>query len=1255
MFEITGTDITNLNDADLRTLVARLALSELRGQGCPLSSVTAGGNQDAADGGLDVRVECPSVITKPDFVPRASTGFQVKKPDMSAGAIRVEMRPKSVLRPVIGELAAVSGAYIIVSAQGSVADKPLSDRRRAIRNQLHDLADAEKLHTDFYDRDRLATWVNEYPGIAAWVRSRTSLRLTGWSSIGDWGGTTVVESNTYLFDDKACLTDERSREREQLSIGEGVARLRVALGTPGQCIRLIGLSGLGKTRLVQALFESGVGDEPLDPSLAVYTDYSVETDPTARDMARYLITQGQRAILVVDNCNPATHSELARICSDKASNISLLTVEYDVRDDEPEWTEVFRLQSASPELVSQWLEQSFPNVSQVDRSTIANFSDGNFRVARAIAETLAKGETLGRLKSHDLFERIFQQRNEPDQNLLFAAEDLSLLYSVDSSDNGELALVGSLRVVGAHVLYAALAKLHDRGIVQSRGRWRAILPHAIANPLATFALKRIPLADFDRFCRSLTRRMQKSLSRRLGYLHDSAEARAVVARWLQIDGPLGDLISLGSDGLQIITNIAPVAPEAVLAKIECELGNSNGELIIAPGAPARWQWFRLIKMLGYEPHMFERAAMLLARFVAAESEGHNNNSAKESFAELFHLHLSGTQAPPSQRLEVVKRLAKSVDSSQHRCALIALDALLTARHFSSSSNFEFGARPRDWGWSPKFNRDIWEWYDAAIGLAVELSPVIDGARDVLAGRVRELWNIGACQKALERASTTFLKEKPWIEGWLGFRTLLRFEGKAMPNDVRATLEALIQRLRPSDLLHQARAVVLNRATGWDIADCDPDNDDVMQPWHKAAQMAQDIGRLLAQDTETRKEFLSELLPEKNQQRSSECGRGLAEGADDFLAMWSELAALFTSTDPKKRNATLLHGFIYQAHQRDAQITLAMLEAAMDDYDLAPSLPYLQAGVGIDKDGIERLRRAIGKGVLHAEDFRIIANGSVRNSPPEELSRLLLDIAGLPGGVEIALDILHMHFYCTQDEKRSQNQLLIETGRDLLLRTDFSKKGGVLYDLGMQTTLNICCSGEDGEVTARDLCMRLYAALKTVHLSSHDVSYMLKGVFEAQPFIALDVFLLNEATLGYSSLFEADVSSGTPIEDMDPATLRQWADLDAKTRYPKLGQAIPMFKRGQGEESNNFAPLFLEMLKEAPDKYNFLGSFWTRMHPGSWVGSLADILIRRRLQVLKLRDSPFGEVHRWVDELLPKLDCWIENERARERQREESFE
>jgi len=82
MFEVTGTDIANLGDSELRTLVARLTLAELRRQGAPLSAVTAGGNQDAPDGGIDARVDCTISLPNPDFVPRTLTGFQVKNPDM---------------------------------------------------------------------------------------------------------------------------------------------------------------------------------------------------------------------------------------------------------------------------------------------------------------------------------------------------------------------------------------------------------------------------------------------------------------------------------------------------------------------------------------------------------------------------------------------------------------------------------------------------------------------------------------------------------------------------------------------------------------------------------------------------------------------------------------------------------------------------------------------------------------------------------------------------------------------------------------------------------------------------------------------------------------------------------------------------------------------------------------------------------------------------------------------------------------------
>jgi hypothetical protein len=112
MFEIDGTHIQRLSDVDLRRLVYQLATADLIRQGLPRSGVTAGGHQNAPDGGIDVRVDVPNLVT-PDFVVCAQTGFQVKVPDMAAAAIKDEMSPRGVLRNAISELALVGGAYIL--------------------------------------------------------------------------------------------------------------------------------------------------------------------------------------------------------------------------------------------------------------------------------------------------------------------------------------------------------------------------------------------------------------------------------------------------------------------------------------------------------------------------------------------------------------------------------------------------------------------------------------------------------------------------------------------------------------------------------------------------------------------------------------------------------------------------------------------------------------------------------------------------------------------------------------------------------------------------------------------------------------------------------------------------------------------------------------------------------------------------------------------------------------------------------------
>lgn len=406
LLEISGDDIARLADADLRELVGLLCEADYRLAGLPTKGIMWGGHQDARDGGLDVVVRDEIPPPSLSFVPRSVTGFQIKKPDMPRSEILKEMRPDGVLRAEIKALIEVKGAYIIVSSSGSTTGPALKSRIDAMKESLAGEANHENLHLDFFDRGRVATWVRSHPSLILWVRDKVGRPLNGWRPFENWANAPGGIEEEYLLDDGLRLHDGTTTKGTGLSIDAGFLKLRSALSLPGAIVRLAGLSGVGKTRLVQALFDQRVGEHALNPSQAFYTDISDSPLPDPGAFANQLINDKTRAVLIIDNCPPELHRRLTQICSRPEGTVSLLTVEYDVRDDLPEETSVFRLEPASEGVVERLIRKRFPYISQVDARTIAVFSGGNSRLAIARANTVQSGETLSGFRNEELFKRL---------------------------------------------------------------------------------------------------------------------------------------------------------------------------------------------------------------------------------------------------------------------------------------------------------------------------------------------------------------------------------------------------------------------------------------------------------------------------------------------------------------------------------------------------------------------------------------------------------------------------------------------------------------------------------------------------------------------------------------------------------------------------------------------------------------------------------------------------------------------------------
>jgi hypothetical protein len=1261
MIDITSDDIAALNDADLRTLIGRLCEAEMRKRGLPTSAVTYGGNQDAVDGGLDVRVSLPSGSRVDGFVPKPDTGLQVKKPDMPRGAILEEMAPGGVLRPVILDLAKVGGAYVIVSSTGSTSDTALERRREAMRDAIEGTPAKGKLRVDFYDRNRVATWVRDYPGLIPWVRAQVGRAIVGWQSYGSWSLSPSVTASGYLADDYARIRAAEHGDGEGLSAVEGINRIRMVLAVPGRVARLVGLSGVGKTRLAEALFDAKVGEAPLDPMVAIYTNEADGPIPPPAALASDLVASKTSAILVVDNCTPELHRRLSEIVRTDGSTLSLLTIEYDIREDEPEGTDVFSLEVSSVELIEKLVARRYPNLSQIDAHTVADFSGGNARVALALASRIEKTETVAGLSEEELFKRLFQQRHDPDPSLLQIAEVCSLLYSFEGEtlegDDAELPLLGSLIGKSATEVFAGVVELRRRDLVQARDKWRAVLPHAIAIRLAKRALQTVsPLMVKSVLMDKASERVVRSFSRRLGYLDGSKEALAIVKGWLEPGGLLGEITRLNEFGNSLLINVAPVAPDAVLLALELALADADEETLRRCS-----RYAKLLRSLAYDPVLFERCVALITRL--ATLSGNDGKEATEILASLFQIVLSGTHAPLGTRIKVAEGLLTSEDEAVRRLGIGVLEAMMKSGHFSSTYGFDFGARSRDYGYYPRAGDDVRLWFGAVLDLASKIArsnnPVADGARQAIAREFRGLWNNAGQLERLDRLARELGSGSFWREGWIAVRQTRIYDASKIPTEDRDRLIALEKYLRPKDLVSKVRGLVLGSRAGAldldDFADTEgtPSDRYAIQA-AKSAATINEVGHLAAADEVAFSTLLPELLAEDSG-ATAPFGAALAQAADDPLGMWRSMVTQFAAVP--KASGRLLRGFIHGLQGRDEELADTILDEAVEDPTVAPWFPELQAGCTLNARAIERLRRALEYGRANIESYRSLAYGRASDDiPGPELRDLALHIARQTGGNAVAMEIVSMRIFGDNQQKRATPLEVQEAGRLVLEEYSFQRRAEAAHeDHSLGVVAEASLAGDKGVGAARELTRNLLTAAADYRVSGHDFGDLLKALLKVQPQAILDELFSGEQQLhsaGVRLLNDLLDHHQHVIEELADDVLISWSDEDPTVRYPIAAAIALLFKRPKDGEPHQWRPIAKRLLDSAPDPRLVLNEIVSRLRPSGWSGSLATKL-EGRLKLLNTLPANAPELAEPFAAAKRRLQLQIHEERRREQDEDRS--
>ncbi len=575
---------------------------------------------------------------------------------------------------------------------------------------------------------------------------------------------------------------------------------------------------------------------------------------------------------------------------------------------------------------------------------------------------------------------------------------------------------------------------------------------------------------------------------------------------------------------------------------------------------------------------------------------------------MFYIYLSGTHASAKQRLCVIKKLIDSDPEDKQELGLSLLDATLRASHFVGHYGFDFGARARDYGYSPKTKEDLHEWFglfvDYTAQLAVSGKSISSRVKTLLAENFRGLWMETPIGNELEAASKLIAGKGAWNEGWIAVRTTIRFDAKSMEKDLLSRLRELEELVVPRDLLEQARIYVLSsHESSLDLFDAeDDDGEGKGDNYNRVARAARTIGQKVASDENVLKALLPELFNVDGPWLFS-FAEGLADGCPDILGMWKEFRQQLMAIDSTKRNYRVLCGFLHSISSRAAEVSETILTEAVTDQVVAPAFPFLQASVGIKTRGLARLRLSLENGVAPIRAYQNLAYGRVLESVgDEDFCDLLRLMASKSGGLVVAIKILEMRCHSNTKTEELATDTMKSIGQELLtlLSFDREKNRSDGTDYGLGKIIEICFSNEQTKANAEILCKNLSQEFSEYRTSPIYYKNVLEALATTQPIAFLDVFLGDPVArehLMARMFFSQDRDYDPhPLSKIPEDRILAWCDTDPAVRYPIVAACIIPYGSAGQEEQIEWTPLALQMISKTPDPIAVLNKMRSSFSP-----------------------------------------------------------
>jgi hypothetical protein len=1017
LFEITSKDIEQLNALQLTELLRLLLHLEAERYVIPISGIEVPLTIDVPDGGEDGRIQWEGALTKTDHIPSQFTLFQVKATAMGKGNCKKEVLTGGKLKPQVKEVFDANGCYILFNNR-SCNKKQKQEKIKAIREAIQETKqkNAVKQKIDFYGSEDIAGWVNKY--LVAVLKVCELVKLTvpaGSCTWEEWSRSDGMYQVQYV---------------PTTTLEAQISQLRTVFqshrNNPGQEARIMGFSGLGKTRMALEVFRPDKQNKAQDllHRQVVYIDAANIPNDDVSSSVQNIRRQAFSGILVVDNCCITLQQELSRQIRHQDNKFSLLTIDYDF-DTPSSQCKVIRLEpiEEGEKVISSILSQRYKGMPGEDVSRLETYAQGFPLIAMILQQDwIAGAENIGHLNDKQLTQRLLWGRQPVNQDAYEVLKVCALFerlgFEAELDEESKFVAQEFCRVEYKD-FYKHIKTFIKNGIIEKRGRYISIKLIPLAIRLAAEWYQECP-PDFKKTLFSaevVPSNLHEAICARISKLHFLPEAQELTSELCGPQGPFWNAEGLLTDrGSELFRYLVEVNPKATVDALErVTFGFSqDGFLNIAGNIRRNLVW--ALEKLCFWEETFVQASRLMLEFAAAENESWGNN-ATHQFCQLFHIYLPGTKTPLQARLETVDEALHSESAEKKAIVIRALGAALETRWFNRMGGVESqGSRVSQADYQPQTSQEIYDYWKTCLTHLTQFAINVDeeqskAAKDQLTNHIRGLIQNGFADE-LEKNFILISKSKwPfWPDAIEAFNHSLKYDIKDSNHALTERIEGWKRLFEPQDMPEKISMYVSKPS--WD--DWVPAKDGKIEDI--SATKAQEFAKELCKKPQELIKNLHYLLIDE-QRKGFFFGESLAKHFPNRQELVSAILSELEAIPAPKRNVSVLGGILCYFKPSEPIWVKTIINEISENPSLVSFLPNIVHMLGADTETLHLLLALEKIGKISTDSLYLLSFGhSIVDLTIDDLTNFSIELASRSiQAAWISLQLVHR--YCHGSEAR----------------------------------------------------------------------------------------------------------------------------------------------------------------------------------------------------------------------------------------------